>query len=232
MRSVTILALCLAQHRKPTSRRPCHARRAHRCPSSPPSPLLAEAPRRGIRFSPPALSAAPRRRRRWGQINCHPMLPADLQVALLLALTAHSSAPPPYPHPGGAGAPVVSWGLGSYTQRICGFKPVPRCPLSRHPPSTRPAACACPPTSPSLSLPPSSGTARTRGKACTCQGRKTSQGCEGTLPHLLPSDMTDTFNVRQRALSQPLTVEVVGGKRPRTATRATASQPETRRPGT
>ena len=44
--------------------------------------------------------------------------------------------------------------------------------------------------------------------------------------------MTDTFNVRQRALSQPLTVEVVGGKRPRTATRATASQPETRRPGT
>ena len=77
-----------------------------------------------------------------------------------------------------------------------------------------------------------SGTARTRGKACTCQGRKTSQGCEGTLPHLLPSDMTDTFNVRQRALSQLLTVEVVGGKRPRASTRATASKPETRRPGT
>ena len=77
-----------------------------------------------------------------------------------------------------------------------------------------------------------SGTARTRGKACTCQGRKTSQGCEGTLPLLLPSETTDTLNVRQRALSQPLTVEVVGGKRPRTTTRATASQPETRRPGT
>ena len=164
------------------------------------------------------------------------MLPADLQVALLLALTAHSPAPPPLTpalaeqgllSSVGAWDPTRSASVGS---SLFPGAPSPATP----PPRAQPHARAPLPLPLSPFLHPLGRRARAEKpvRRCTCQGRKTSQGCEGTLPHLLPSDMTDTFNVRQRALSQPLTVEVVGGKRPRTATRATASQPETRRPGT
>ena len=158
------------------------------------------------------------------------MLPVDLQVALLLAQTSHSPLTPTLAEQGllSSSGTRILHAAHLWAQACYQVPPLP-------PPRSRPAAIPLHegPSLPCLlAIPLGSGTARTRGKACTCQRRKTSQGCEGTVPLLLPSDMTGTLNVRQRALSQPLTLEVVGGKRPRSATRASASQPETRRQGT
>ena len=156
------------------------------------------------------------------------MLPADLQVELLLAKTAPSPPPPLYPPPGGAGAPVVSRAWDPTRSAFVGSSLFPGAPSPAiPPPRAQPHARAPLPLSLSPSLHP-----HARRNLYVPRADNLVRVRRYFASRLLPWDMTDTFNVRQRALSQPLSVEVVGGKRPRPATRLPASQPETRRPGT
>ena len=154
------------------------------------------------------------------------MLPADLQVALLLAQTAHSPLTPTLAEQGllssvGAWDPTRSASVGS---SLFPGAPSPATP----PPRAQPHARAPLPLSLSPSLHP-----HARRNLYVPRAENLVRVRRYFASRLLPSDMTDTFNVRQRASTQPLPVEVVGGKRPRpSSSRAPASQPETRRPGT
>ena len=105
LRSVTVLALCLAQPLRRSSLRPYHARRAPCRSSSPPLLATAAAPRRRRRSSPPQaiLASDPGRNRRRRDRRRDSLSPRSSPPLLATATASHrrrrSSPPPPLPRP-------------------------------------------------------------------------------------------------------------------------------------